>query len=375
MGFFSRLFKKTKKELPIVNLSGAKTYKIKVVGTSKYQNTLEKLCGGRGKESREVIFDNVLLIHLDDDPHDKLAILVSIHGEPVGYLSKENARQFRKSLEEGGFPGSGAVCSGMIIGGWDDGEGDRGHFGMRLDLPTGDENIEDFEEISDSLDFSFTLDQPNLEELSRIKVGGGVNFWQPGIDPTKIFVYRSGSVGGEGKIGRVPIKYTKPISSQIKLKLPIETEIFEITSSGCVIHCKLVTAEEVNRMKCERQDKLRDEISKPYRPKSPVVFFADAQSYTFDPGEQLHLTRIPSIDEYVDTINEMVLLFSSLDGKKTLEKRNEPSVKKKVIRMARTFNQLDIRVVSKVEAPSWLKSEYKIQIIPAETEPEPPNPA
>ena len=139
MGFFTRRSKKPEKELPIVTLDGPKTYAVKVVGTSKYQDTLENICGGRGKEGHSQIIDDVLLIHVDDNPHDDQAILVAIGGNPIGYLSRDNARQYRESLKQAGFPGSGAACSGMIVGGWDDGQGDKGHFGFRLDLPTGEE--------------------------------------------------------------------------------------------------------------------------------------------------------------------------------------------------------------------------------------------
>jgi hypothetical protein len=69
------------------------------------------------------------------NPYDSKAIRVDIQGNTVGYLSRENARQYRKRLEKAGHKGMTATCFAMVVGGWDRGSGDKGHFGVRLDLP------------------------------------------------------------------------------------------------------------------------------------------------------------------------------------------------------------------------------------------------
>ena len=48
-----------------------------------------------------------------DNPHDSEAVRIEIQDQTVGYLDRETARSF-----------------------WDRGDGDRGHFGVKLDLPT-----------------------------------------------------------------------------------------------------------------------------------------------------------------------------------------------------------------------------------------------
>lgn len=53
----------------------------------------------------------------------------------VGYLSRKNAREYRKRLKKAGYQGITATCFAIIVGGWDRGGGDRGHFGVKLDLP------------------------------------------------------------------------------------------------------------------------------------------------------------------------------------------------------------------------------------------------
>jgi hypothetical protein len=137
MGFFSLLFGGSKKPEPIANLTGPGTYSLDIVGESKYQSALEEICGGRTEEGHKKIVQ-ATLIHEDDNPYDNKAIRVDIGGMSVGYLSRENARQYRKRLNEAGHPGITTTCSAMIVGGWDCGGDDKGHFGVKLDIPTND---------------------------------------------------------------------------------------------------------------------------------------------------------------------------------------------------------------------------------------------
>jgi len=134
MGLFSWLFGKASQDETVANLPGPGTYSVDIVGESKYQPALEAICGGRTDESQETIVV-ATLVHEDDNPYDNRAIRVDIQGRTVGYLSRENARQYRKAIRDGGYPGITATCSAMIVGGWDRGRGDRGHYGVKLDLP------------------------------------------------------------------------------------------------------------------------------------------------------------------------------------------------------------------------------------------------
>ncbi|MCI2425273.1 hypothetical protein LM599_04640 [Candidatus Acetothermia bacterium] len=149
--------------------------------------------------------------------------------------------------------------------------------------------------------------------------------------------------------------------------MPIETEILDVTTSTCTIRCRLVQAEEVNRAKEKEQEKLRAELTKPYRPKKPVEFSIDAKSYVLDIEERLRLTQIPSIDECIHDIHGAVFVFASIDGKKTVEKGDEPDIKKKIVRLTHTFGDLDFRVISKSNEKHWYKSEYKLQVTPIDT--------
>jgi hypothetical protein len=123
---------------PVAHLPGPGTYAIDVVGESKYQGALAKICCGRTEDSQNLVV-SATLVPEDDNSHDGQAVRVDIRGMTVGYLSRKNARQYRLRLKEAGHPGITATCSAVIVGGWDRGPDDQGYYGVRLDLPTGDE--------------------------------------------------------------------------------------------------------------------------------------------------------------------------------------------------------------------------------------------
>jgi len=100
---------------------------------------LARICGGRDEESARKQVKAVLVLE-DENPHDSKAVRVDIDGETVGYLPRREARQYRLRLKEAGYPELRGRCDAIIVGGWDRGGGDRGHFGVKLDLPTNDDS-------------------------------------------------------------------------------------------------------------------------------------------------------------------------------------------------------------------------------------------
>ncbi len=109
--------------------AGSHQFNADVVGESKYQRNLLKLAGGKTPEGVEK-FTTAELVFEDENPYDREAVRVDIQGLTVGYLPKESARTWRKrSL------GARYACPAVICGGWDRGDGDTGHFGVRLSLP------------------------------------------------------------------------------------------------------------------------------------------------------------------------------------------------------------------------------------------------
>lgn len=112
-------------------------YGIGAVGESNYQPALEALAGGRKPRGVRL---NVMaeLVPEDENPHDAQAVAVDIEGRRVGYLSRKHARVFREEVASARAEGMRVHCRGRIQGGWDRGRGDRGHFGVWLDIASGD---------------------------------------------------------------------------------------------------------------------------------------------------------------------------------------------------------------------------------------------
>src|SRR5678815_27496 len=84
-------------------LKGPGTYEFDIVGESKYQDALEAICGGRTEESAEQYTEAELYLE-DSNQFDNQAVRVTIAGNTVGYLSRENARAYRTQLKQLGQP-------------------------------------------------------------------------------------------------------------------------------------------------------------------------------------------------------------------------------------------------------------------------------
>jgi hypothetical protein len=137
MGIFTRLFGGAIVSPPSpLRLEGPGTFTFDIVGEASYQPALESLCGGRTEDGADVVTEARLVCE-DSNRYDSNAVRVDIDGNTVGYLSRDSARHYRKELERRGHGKRDVLCEAEIRGGWDRGENDRGHFGVKLDLPFG----------------------------------------------------------------------------------------------------------------------------------------------------------------------------------------------------------------------------------------------
>jgi hypothetical protein len=111
-------------------VSGDGGYLFEVVGESHYQADLEHIVGGRTRDSAR--YECVAgLTPEPSNPYDPQAVYVSVDGHKVGYLSRDWAAKFKAALASNGY--AQASCNALIVGGWDRG-GDRGSFGIKLDI-------------------------------------------------------------------------------------------------------------------------------------------------------------------------------------------------------------------------------------------------
>lgn len=118
----------------IPSIVGPGSYSIDVAGESFYPESFATLCGPRSSDGT-VLHVRARLHLQDDNPHDKHAVQITIDGHPVGHLSRVNARAFRRTVRYGELSiYESFECAALICGGWDRGFGDRGNFGVRLDL-------------------------------------------------------------------------------------------------------------------------------------------------------------------------------------------------------------------------------------------------
>lgn len=116
------------------SLPGPGTYSFDIVGESNYQKALEKICGGKARDSAEFKTEAVLILE-NSNPHDNNAVRVDIENMTVGYLSRSNAKLYRKELARLGHANLTCKCKAMIVGGWSRSKSDQGNFGVKLDLP------------------------------------------------------------------------------------------------------------------------------------------------------------------------------------------------------------------------------------------------
>lgn len=104
---------------------------VDVVGESYYQANLDRVCGGKTRVGH--FLDCVAVLYPErDNSWDRNAVAVYIDDLKVGHLSREAAVTYRPVADRLGV--RLALCRATVSGGWDRGNGDTGHYGVRLDL-------------------------------------------------------------------------------------------------------------------------------------------------------------------------------------------------------------------------------------------------
>jgi hypothetical protein len=114
---------------PVGSVQGPGKFEFDIVGEGSYQPALRAIAGRKTEEGVEHHCTAVLILE-DSNPYDDKAVRVDIDGRTVGYLSRKHARQYRKQVPVGTM-----TVDAMIVGGWNRGGGDVGHYGVKLDLP------------------------------------------------------------------------------------------------------------------------------------------------------------------------------------------------------------------------------------------------
>jgi hypothetical protein len=248
------------------------SFNVIVVGVFFCQAALAKICGNK----REMLVQ-AKIVPEENNPYDSNAVRVEIDGEKVGYLSRENAFKWRGKMMGEGF--SDAVsCPASIR--WDKAFTEEGSYGVRLDvdltvpdnisLINADANQDDpgFQEFLKTDGFIFSVDKARIQDITCI--GMPVNLWIPqGKNPEEACIFHRN--GPYGPIGTVPPKYSDVVISHLQSGMNYDARIVELTYNTCKIKCKLFSREEDERRKEQHKASLKEQLTKPYKPKKPVI--------------------------------------------------------------------------------------------------------
>lgn len=107
-------------------------YDFPVVGEGNYQPALTTLAGDHGEKFARVTTTATLTLE-DNNPHDDKAVSVGIDGHLVGYLSRQDARSFRRRLGALKLKTPYSRCGAQICGGAVK-DGQKTSYGVWLDI-------------------------------------------------------------------------------------------------------------------------------------------------------------------------------------------------------------------------------------------------
>ena len=108
-------------------------FDFEVVGESNYQKTIKELAGIHDDQGANTVCIAELALE-DLNEHDPKAVVVKIAGKTVGYMSRDDARSFRRRLAQKGLSSRTTTCEAQIVGGWASRNGDQIYYGVKLDL-------------------------------------------------------------------------------------------------------------------------------------------------------------------------------------------------------------------------------------------------
>lgn len=116
-----------------IHLEAGNSFEFEIVGEASYQEALNDLCGGKCNEGYDLPVVAQLCFH-DDNPYDANAVVVLISGKIVGYIPRDLAPWIRSEILRINPHEQPITCDAKIVGGWDRGHGDVGHYGVKLSI-------------------------------------------------------------------------------------------------------------------------------------------------------------------------------------------------------------------------------------------------
>lgn len=209
----------------------------------------------------------------------------------------------------------------------------------------------------------FDTENPRLEEIVKCLVGDYVKLWVPKDDSRVVSIFRRGSIGGDGRIGYVPSKYSRVVSNHINKGLEFETEIVEINvdKSRCKIKCILISKEETIAKQAANSEaasaRLNAELQKRYIPENSLsIRIQLPKSHKLNEGQELYLEK-RSIEYYVQNAMNLHINFVDKNGIVIAQKTNEPQLIRTILRAY--FNECSMKFqISSIETPDKYTLNY-----------------
>lgn len=109
------------------------TFEFDVVGEGNYQNSIASIVDDYDEGTSVEIF-KAILIPENQNKFDSMAVRVEINNKTVGYMSKDDARSFRRRLSSKKIGIKITSCNAEFIGGFIKPDGTRANYGVRLDI-------------------------------------------------------------------------------------------------------------------------------------------------------------------------------------------------------------------------------------------------
>lgn len=141
MGFMDWLFGKSrpgetdkrKEMLEPVAIAPGRSFTFDVVGEAHYQEALDRIVGGKCEEGCDLEV-TAQLVFDEGNEHDSNAVGILIDRMVVGYVPREKAAEIRSEILRINPEQRPVTCNAKIVGGWDRGRGDSGHYGVKLSI-------------------------------------------------------------------------------------------------------------------------------------------------------------------------------------------------------------------------------------------------
>jgi hypothetical protein len=209
----------------------------------------------------------------------------------------------------------------------------------------------------------FDADVSQLEELKKCQVGDYVKLWVPKDNTLVVSIFRRGSIGGDGRIGYIPSKYSRAVYDHLKNGLEYETEIVEVNvqKSHCKIKCRLISKEETVTNQAKEAEiaaaRLKSELQKSYYPKKNLsVRVQLPKDHNLKEGQELYLQKQP-LEHYMQNALRIHLDFLDENGIIVAQKTNEPALIHAILRGL--FNKLPMNFrLSSIEKPDKYTLKY-----------------